>query len=196
MHATVRTVERVPVAQFVARARPAATRSSSGGDHGASARTRRQRDPTVSVFVSNPAYEGHSRYEDPAFTTPRMPMAGTLTSAIGSATGILRSSRRIESASLLAPASSNAAASQPAVATPSSSARNPTDDDGGYMDVEVTASPPSRRVSDVSLITDTGIGPTRQDSDVSLITDIGNAHGSPAPRRASVSRQLLQTSRL
>ena len=154
----------------------------------------------LSLMLFESAYEGHRRYDDMAdpvgaFTTPRMPTAGTLTSAIDSPTGIPRSPRGIESASLLAPASSNAAAGQPAVATPSSSARNPMDDDGGYMDVEGTASPPSRQESDVSLITDTGIRPTQQDSDVSLITDIGDAHDRPAPRRASVSRQLLQTSR-
>ena len=90
---TVRVVERVPVAQFAASVRPAASRS--GVDHGASACTGRQRDPTVSVFVSSPAYEGHRRYEDTAdpvaaFTAPRMPMTGTLTSAINSLTGIPR----------------------------------------------------------------------------------------------------------
>ena len=92
-----RTVERVPVAQFVASARPAG--SSSGVAHSTSAGARRQPDSSVSMFVSNPAYAG----------------------------------------------------------------------DGGYMDVEGTASPPARLASDVSLITDTGF---RQESDDSLITDV------------------------
>ena len=119
-----RTVERVPVAQFVASARPAG--SSSGVDHSTSAGARRQPDPSVSMFVSNPAYDG----------------------------------------------------------------------DGGYMDVEGTASPPDRLASDVSLITDTGF---RQESDVSLITDFDGGHSStavasappPQGRRASVSLRQI-----
>ena len=70
------------------------------------------------------------------------------------------------------------------------------DGDGGYMDVEGTASPPDRLASDISLITDTGF---RQESEVSLITDFGGGHSStavasaPKGRRASVSlRQISE----
>ena len=61
-------------------------------------------------------------------------------------------------------------------------------DDGGYMEVEGTSRPAHRLQSDVSLITDTGLG--RQDSDVPLLdladpTDPG-----------IVQRRLSSTSRL
>ena len=61
-------------------------------------------------------------------------------------------------------------------------------DDGGYMQVEGTSRLAHRRESDVSLITDTGLG--RQDSDVPLLdladpTDPG-----------IVQRRLSSTSRL
>jgi len=61
-------------------------------------------------------------------------------------------------------------------------------DDGGYMEVEGTSCPAPRLESDVSLITDTGLG--RQGSDVPLLdladpTDPG-----------IVQRRLPSTSRL
>ena len=69
-------------------------------------------DPSVTMLVNNPVYDAHEMCEemaDPAetITLPMGPMAGTLTAAVGAATGIQDSSRSSEAASrsLLPPAS-------------------------------------------------------------------------------------------
>ena len=130
-----------------------------------------------------------------------VPMAGTLTAVVGAATGIQNSSRSSQAASrsllppasliLMAPASSRTEV--PTLSRSDIPGRNLDSDDGGYMDVEGTVSPPSRLESDVSLITDTGFN-HRQESDVSLITDIRSEYSNVMPRRATVP--LLQKSEL
>ena len=136
-----------------------------------------------------------------------VPMAGTLTAAVGAATGIQDSSRSSEAASrsllppagliLMAPASSHTEV--PTLPRSDIPGRNLDSDDGGYMDVEGTASPPDRLASDVSLITDTGF---RQESDDSLISDFDGGHSStavasaPPPQGRRVSMSLRQISDL
>ena len=122
-----------------------------------------------------------------------VPMAGTLTSAVGAATGIQNSSRSSQAASrsLLPPASSHTEV--PTLPRSDIPGRNLDSDDGGDVDVEGTVPPPSRLESDASVITDTGFN-HRQESDVSLITDVSSDYSNVMPRRATVP--LLQKSEL
>jgi len=163
------------------------------------------RDPVVvSMIVTNPAYGMSSACEglrDPgaAIAMPRSPLRGMLAptppgAAIGpsSAGGLSTEGARVLGPAVGATTYDDAlpAALAGALAGVDHSGDHRDDgaDDGGYMEVEGTSRPARRLESDVSLITDTGLG--RQGSDVPLLdladpTDPG-----------IVQRRLPSTSRL
>ena len=140
-------------------------RQKTRGSRQHSAVAGRADDPLVSLFaVGNPAYDAHmaDAVEDPNTTTmSRVQMARAPTSVIGAAAAMSGSARRSEMSGLLTPASRYTEAEVPGVPPGLSGGSIFGHDvdgaDGGYMDVEGTASTPDPLESDVPLITDTGL---------------------------------------
>ena len=168
-------VERVRVAQFAASGSPASA-SGAGRAISAPAGTAATGDPAVSLFVSNPAYNGQGAcYEDMrdaeadiALPWPSMTEFPAPTSSAAVGRSWVGGSRRgSEVASLLGPAAGPTyedvmpAASAGAVSciggSISSNARGRAAD-GGYIEVTGTLlAPTSRQERDVALTADLGI---------------------------------------
>ena len=196
---TVRRGELVPVARFAA-----GTSTSTASAAAAAAAA----GAPVSMLVSNPAY-------NPAIATTRPPIAPVTRRlapiAIRAPAGRSRaggSRTNSEAARLLGPAAGSTADTPCVDVLPAASAgalssvgnsvgrdRRDNGADGGYMEVQGTPAPPGRLESDVSLITDLGLG--RQDSDVSLIAEPGLAcsymevGGAPPPGRLDSDVSLI-----
>ena len=187
------------MARFAASAGPAkgtggnlssGRRTSAAADTAATA-TAGDPTPTLFMHVSNPAYDVQGAYEaiqDPeaAFSMPRSPPTRILKPVTHTSRGFWRG---LGTRGLAPTLSATAGRLRPAgrrkgsaeARLPALAARPTYEDDGGYMDVQGTL--PHRQKSDVSLITDTGLG--RQESDVLLIADF-----SSIPRRLSSMSEL------